>query len=106
MTKPVIRLTMSDVFKSFKVDLRKFHKNRVYVQHHLHTQPSEIDSMPFYEYQWMVTDLVEMLKEQNGDGEKNGHEEMANEQMSNMKNTAASYTKGFGSGMKMPKMKI
>mgnify|MGYP001048173404 CR=1 FL=1 len=98
MRVPTVRLKMSDIFKSFKVDLRGFYKNRVYVQHHLHIQPTEIDMLCYYEYQWMVKDLVDMLKEQNGDSTDNPYEN--NEQMDNIKKQANSYTKG----MSMPKM--
>lgn len=106
MRRPRVRVQFKDIFKAFKVDLRQFYKNRVYVQHHLHTQPSEIDNLSFYEYQWMVTDLVAMLKEQNGEGSENPYEQ--NEQMDKMKQQANSYTKGFKmpslGNMKMPKL--
>jgi len=101
MRTPTVRLKMKDIFKSMKVDLRSFYKNRVYVQHHLHIQPSEIDVLCYYEYQWMLKDLVEMLKEQNGDKSSSRNE--ANEQMDKMKSQSSKYTKGFG-GNKMPKM--
>lgn len=102
MATPKVRLRMKDIFKSFQIDLRGFYKNRVYVQHHLHIQPSEIDCICYYEYQWMVKDLIDMLKEQNGD--KSGNDQ-ANEQMDKMKSDASKYTKGFGSSnMNMPKM--
>jgi len=109
MATPIVRLKLSDIFKSFQIDLRGFYKNRVYVQHHLHIQPSEIDSMCYYEYQWMLKDLVEMLKEQNGD--KSTSQEETNSQMEDMKNKTSKYTKGFGGNnvpklgsFKMPKM--
>ena len=108
MRTPIVRLRLKDIFKSFTVDLRGFYKNRVYVQHHLHIQPSEIDNLCYYEYQWMVKDLVEMLKEQNG--EKGNSQESANEQMEQMKSNASKYTKNIGGNMpklgnfKMPKM--
>ena len=70
----------------------------VYVQHYLHIQPSEVDALSYYEYQWMVQDLIEMLKEQNGDGKDNSYDQ--NEQMDKIKNQASNYTKG----MNMPKM--
>ena len=98
---PTVRLKLKDVFKSFQVDLRGFYKNRVYVQHHLHIQPSEIDSICYYEYQWMVKDLIDMLKEQNGD--KPNGQENTNEQLDKMKSQASKYTKGFG-GNSMPKL--
>jgi hypothetical protein len=81
MNTPTVRLKLKDVFKSFQIDLRGFYKNRVYVQHHLHIQPSEIDCICYYEYQWMVKDL----------------------KMDKMKSNASKYTKGFG-GSNMPKM--
>ena len=98
MATPKVRIKMKDIFKSFKVDLRGFYKNRVYVQHHLHIQPSEISAMFYYEYQWMLLDLIEMLKEQNGEG---NNQNTANEQMDKMKQSAKGYTKDFG---KMPSM--
>ncbi len=105
MRTPTVRLRMRDVFKSFQIDLRAFYKNRVYVQHHLHIQPSEIDDLCYYEYQWMVKDLVEMLKEQNGD--KSTSQDQANEQMDKMKSQTSKYTKGFGNNMpKMGNMKM
>ena len=101
MRTPTVRLKMKDIFKSMKVDLRSFYKNRVYVQHHLHIQPSEIDVLCYYEYQWMLNELVDMLKEQNGDKSSSRNE--ANEQMDKMKSQTSKYTKGF-SGNSMPKM--
>jgi hypothetical protein len=103
MRVPLVRLEMKDIFKSFKVDLRDFYKNRVYVQHYLHIQPTEIDTLCFYEYQWMIKDLVELLKEQNGEGKKDNPYN-TDEYMDKMKNQANSYTKGFGNMNKMPNM--
>ena len=100
MKTVTVRLRMKDVFKSFQIDLRAFYKNRVYVQHHLHAQPSEIDALAYYEYQWMVIDLVEMIKEQNG--EKSSSSEQTTDQFDKVKSQASKYTKGFGG--KMPNM--
>ena len=108
MRTPTVRIRLRDLIKAFQIDLRSFYKNRVYVQHHLHIQPSEIDNMCYYEYQWMLKDLVDMLKEQNGD--KSSSQDEVNEQMETMKSNASKYTKGFGNNMpnmgnfKMPKM--
>lgn len=109
MKTPLVRLRMKDIFKSFQIDLRAFYKNRVYVQKHLHIQPSEIDAQAYYEYQWMLKDLIDMIKEENGD--KTGGQEQANEQMDKVKSSASKYTKGFGGNMpklgnfKMPNMR-
>ena len=101
MATPLVRLRLKDVFKSFQIDLRAFYKNRVYVQKHLHIQPSEVDALSYYEYQWMLTDLVEMIKEENG--EKSSGQDQANEQMDKMKSDASKYTKGYGLN-NMPKL--
>jgi hypothetical protein len=108
---PIVRIKLSDVFKSFKTDIRQFYKNRVYLQHYLHIQPNEVDNLYYYEFQWMLKDMIELLEKQNGkDNQNNMNPE---EKMSELKNEAKSYTKGFGnmgnnlpkigSGFKMPK---
>ncbi len=101
MATPIVRLKMKDVFKSFKIDLRGFYKNRIYVQHHLHIQPSEIDVLCYYEYQWMLLDLVDMIKEQNGDKTAGSQNDMMNDQMNQMKSQSSKYTKGFGKAPKL-----
>ena len=98
---PVVRLRMKDIFKSFQVDLRGFYKNRVYAQHHLHIQPSEIDILCYYEFQWMLKDLVEMLKEQSRLVLDN--HDQASEQMEKMKSSASKYSKNYG-GNNAPKL--
>jgi hypothetical protein len=50
--------------------------------HHLHINPSEIEQLEFYEYQYTINNLVEHLK-----NEKEGHkeqEERSAEQYSNL----------------------
>lgn len=106
MAVPLIVLKAKDLAKSFTIDIRSFYKNRVYLQHHLHVQPSELENLPYYEFQWMMKDMVEMLEKQNG---KEGNSMDVDEKMNNMKNQAKSYTSGFGNmskgmgNMKMPK---
>lgn len=109
MAKQVVLLRWKDVFKSFKIDVRDFYKARVYLQKHLHIQPSEIDIMYYYEFQWMLDDLKEMLEKENG--KENPNNFNPDEKMSEIKNQARSYTKGMGNvggfkpgNFKMPKL--
>lgn len=100
MRTPTVKLKAKDILKSFQMDIREFHKNRVYLQHHLHIQPSEIDILAYYEYHWMLKDLVEMLEKQNGN---NSNKDDADEKMNEMKSKANSYTKGFSKNNNLTK---
>ena len=51
--------------------------------HHLRIQPSEVESLPYYEYHYIVKELSTMLKEQNKGNAK--QEEQVQEQMSSVK---------------------
>jgi len=51
--------------------------------HHLRIQPSEVESLPYYEYFYIVKELSEMLKDQQKGNAK--QEESMNEKMSDMK---------------------
>lgn len=57
--------------------------------HHLHIQPSELEAMEYYEFHYLMKELVEFLKTQNK--ENAGQQESA---------------QGMTSGMKMPNMKM
>ncbi len=62
--------------------------------YHLHTQPSEIDKLEYYEFWYIVKDLADFIKKQN-DGQKGQEDEayskygdpqkMAKAKMPNMK---------------------
>jgi hypothetical protein len=95
MSSRLVVIKTKDLFKCFQIDLRNFYKNRVYLQHHLHIQPSEINQLSYYEYQWMLKDLVDMIKEQNGEKTNSSMDS----QMENMKQNANQYTKNFGKNM-------
>lgn len=51
--------------------------------HHLRIQPSEVESLPYYEYFYIVKELSEMLKEQQKGNTR--QEESMNEKMDSMK---------------------
>lgn len=62
--------------------------------HHLRIQPSEVESLPYYEYFYIVKELSEMLKEQQKGNTK--QEDSMNEKMDSMKSQTP----------KMPNMKV
>jgi len=73
----------------FKISLENFFKVRFYVHLHLHIPPSELDNLDYYEYHYIIKELVEHLKKEN---EANKSQ---NEQVGDM-----------SSKMKVPKISI
>jgi len=59
------------------------------VYKHLHIQPSELNEMEYYEYHYIVKDLIDDLKKEN--------------EANKSQNEAAS---GAASGMKVPNIKV
>jgi len=70
--------------------------------HHLRIQPSEVESLPYYEYFYIVKELSEMLKEQQKGNTK--QEESMNEKMDSMKSQMPKMP-NMGS-MKAPSIKM
>lgn len=74
--------------------------------HHLRMQPSEIDSMFYYEYWYYVRNLIDFLKEQDSTQKK--EQEKADEQQaamqSQMKAPKLPNYGNFGSGFKTPSL--
>lgn len=54
----------------FKISLENFFKLRFYIYEKLHVQPSELNNMDYYEFHYLVKDLLEHLKEQNEQNKK------------------------------------
>ena len=48
----------------FLVDIRNLVRNKLNIAKEYHIQPSEIDRMPFYEYEYMLEDINADIKEQ------------------------------------------
>lgn len=47
----------------FQISIRSFLKVKAYIYHHLRIQPSEVEALPFYEYEYLVEDLKQMLED-------------------------------------------
>ncbi len=82
-------MTASNLFSLFKISLENFFKIRFYIYLHLGVQPSELNNMEYYEYHYVVKDLIEHLKKEN--------------EANKSQQDAAS---GMMSGMKMPSIKM
>jgi len=81
----------------FKISLENFFKVRFYIYKNLSIQPSELDKLEYYEFHYIVKDLVEDVKKEN-EANKGQQEGMGN-MMGGMKMPNMSIP-----SMKMPKM--
>lgn len=52
------------IIKAFIVNLRNLTKNKLFICKEYHIQPSEIDRMQFWEYEWYTDEIKEITKEQ------------------------------------------
>ena len=52
------------VIKTFIINLRNLTKNKLFICKEYHIQPSEIDRMQFWEYEWYTDEIKEITKEQ------------------------------------------
>ncbi len=67
-----IRVPQKSVLDLYKIDLMNHRKARLAVYYHLHMQPSEIDNMFYYDFEDLLMDLSDMLKEK-ADAEKKAY---------------------------------
>ena len=49
----------------FRVDIRNLVKNRLYLTKETHIQPSEYESWPYYEYEFLLEDFKEYIENEN-----------------------------------------
>lgn len=52
------------VYSLFRIEIRSLVKNRFLICKEYHIPPSEINSMIFFEYEWLIEDIKEIQKEQ------------------------------------------
>lgn len=98
-----VKLTNKQLFGAFQIDLRQYFTMRARLLYHLRLQPSEYEDKPFYEYQYYVKDLIDIIKEKNEGGDDNKYN--VNDTYDKMKNDSSKYMKGFGNNTpKMPSM--
>ena len=59
------------LYSLLRVNLRNLVKNELYICKEWHIQPSEINKLPFYEYEW----ILEYINEDHKEQEKRSKEE-------------------------------
>jgi len=82
-------VTASNLFSLFKISLENFFKVKFHIYLKLHIQPSELEKLEYYEFHYLVKELIEHIKAENKQNQ--GQNEAAT---------------GGMSGMKMPNMKV
>lgn len=48
----------------FRIDLKNLVKNKLYICKEYHIQPSELDKLVYYEYEWILEEIKILQKEQ------------------------------------------
>jgi hypothetical protein len=87
-------VTESNLYSLFKISLENFFNTKFHIYNKLHIQPSELENMDFYEFHYLVKDLVDLMKKE---AEANkGQSEQQQGMMSKMKTP----------NIKLPSMKI
>lgn len=67
----------------FRVELRPLLRNKLHICKDYHIQPSEIDRMPYYEYECLLEDINAYVKEEEERQKK--EQESYNEQRNSFK---------------------
>ena len=53
----------SALFSILQVDVRNLVKNKLFISKEYHIQPSEIDKLLYYEYEWILEEINKEAKE-------------------------------------------
>lgn len=59
----------------WRIDIRSLVRNELFIARDYHIQPSEIRRKPYYEYEMMLDEMMEIHKEQEKEEEKRQKEQ-------------------------------
>lgn len=91
------------IFALFKIDIINYIKNKAALSKNFHIQPSEIDMMPAWEYEYFMMALNDLVSEENEAQKK----EMDKYNLNDYKKLAnPNAHKNMANGPKMPDMKM
>ena len=90
----------SSLYSQFQINIENLVRNKVALVRNFHIQPSEIDRMPYWEYEYFTKFANEMIEEENKQ-QKEGSEDYSMESMERKSN---SMMRNASSQFKMPKM--
>ena len=94
------------IYMMFRINLRNLVKNKLFICKEYHLQPSEIDRLYYYEYEWILEEINILQKEQEkqNEAQQKEYDSMrGNMNMGQMMNNMKSSMPNLGS-MKMPNM--
>lgn len=94
------------IYMMFRINMKNLVKNKLYICKEYHIQPSELDKMVYYEYEWILEEINILQKEQEkqNEAQQKEYDSMKkNMNMGQMMNNMKSSMPNMGS-MKMPNM--
>ena len=91
------------IIKAFIVNLRNLTKNKLFICKEYHIQPSEIDRMQFWEYEWYTDEIKEITKEQEKEQKRQEKEHASLQSSTNPSNMMRNVSQSMPS-VSMPKM--
>ena len=65
------------VYAIFRIDVEQMYKNFLYICKDYHLQPSEINKMPYYQYELYLEEIKAVQKEQEKENERQEKEHAA-----------------------------
>ena len=91
------------VIKTFIINLRNLTKNKLFICKEYHIQPSEIDRMQFWEYEWYTDEIKEISKAQEKEQKRQEKEYSSIQGSMNPSNMMRNVSQSMPS-VSMPKM--
>lgn len=58
------------VYSLFRVDIENLVRNKVHIAKNFHISPSEIEQLPYWEYEYMMKEMTDTIKKENEDHKK------------------------------------
>ena len=88
------------VYDMYRINLENLIKNKIYIAKEYHIQPSEVDKMPFYEYEIYLEQMNLIAKKQEEENKKQ------QEEYDNMRSSMnpAKMMNNMNNSISMPKM--
>ena len=92
----------------FRIDLANLVRNKLYICKEYHIQPSEIDRMQYWEYEWYTDEIKEITKEQEKQQKQQEKEQAALQSSMNPSSMMSNFSRSMSNFQqpKMPSMNI
>lgn len=94
------------IIKAFIVNLRNLTKNKLFICKEYHIQPSEIDRMQFWEYEWYTDEIKEITKAQEKEQKRQEKEQASLQSSMNPSNMMRNVSQSMPSMPKMPTIQM